>query len=110
MTFEPLEVVVVPFPFSDRNAAKRRPALVVSSRAFNSRHGHAILAMITTARNSHWPSDVAVQEWQAAGLSVACLVRMKLFTLDEDLILRRLGQLGATDATAVRAALGTALA
>lgn len=41
MTCEPLDVVAVPFPLTDRPAAKRRPALVVSSAAFN--HAHAPL-------------------------------------------------------------------
>ncbi len=30
MTYDTFDVVVVPFPFTDRSAAKRRPALVVS--------------------------------------------------------------------------------
>ena len=47
MTFEPLDVVVVPFPFSDRAATRRRPALVVSSAGFNTAHRQTILAMIT---------------------------------------------------------------
>ena len=33
VTFEAYDVVVVPFPFSDRAASKRRPALVLSDRA-----------------------------------------------------------------------------
>lgn len=43
------DVVVVPFPFSDRDAAKRRPALVCSGAEFNNRAKHLVLAMITTA-------------------------------------------------------------
>lgn len=35
MTCEPFDVVVVPFPFTDRRAAKRRPALALSSAGFN---------------------------------------------------------------------------
>ena len=35
MTCDPLDVVAVPFPFTERPAVKRRPALVVSSAAFN---------------------------------------------------------------------------
>lgn len=105
MTCEPLEIVVVPFPFTDRQATKRRPALVVSSTTFNRRHDQTILAMITSATGMDWPSDVAIEDWRAAGLSVPCKVRLMLFTLDSALILRRIGKLGARDSTAVRDAL-----
>ena len=60
MTFEPLDVVVVPFPFTDRRATKRRPALIVSSADFNEAQAQSILAMITSAA-SDWPSDVALR-------------------------------------------------
>ena len=38
MTFESLDVVVIPFPFKDRRATRRRPALIVSSANFNRTH------------------------------------------------------------------------
>ena len=110
MIFEPFEVVVVPFPFTDRIGAKRRPSLIVSSDAFNRRHDQVVLAMITTAQKSEWPSDVPLEEWSAAGLSTICRVRLKLFTLDRDLILRRLGLLTQRDRTAVQTALSQSLA
>ena len=109
MTFEPLDVVVVPFPFSERRAAKRRPALVVSSARFNEAHGQAILAMITSTAGE-WPSDVALRGWREAGLNVPCKVRLKLFTLDHTLIVRRLGALSKRDGTAARDALRRFLA
>ena len=104
MTFEPFDVVVVPFPFTDRKAAKRRPALIVSSAHFNGAHEQAILAMITTTA-IEWPSDVALQGWQEAGLNAPCKVRFKLFTLDRSLIVRQLGALTKRDGAAVRDAL-----
>ena len=110
MIFEPLEIVVVPFPFTDRQATKRRPALVVSSSAFNAAHEQTILAMITSAAGGAWPSDVAIEDWQAAGLTVPCKVRFKLFTLDNALILRRLGQFSKRDENRVRTALTQFLA
>ena len=49
MTYEPYDVVVVPFPFTDRLTSKRRPALVLPDReAFNEEVGQAVLAMITS--------------------------------------------------------------
>jgi len=41
--YEPWDVVVVPFPFTERAGTKRRPALVLSKKAFNE-NGHTILA------------------------------------------------------------------
>ena len=108
--FEPFDVVIVPFPFTDRALVKRRPALVVSNRAFNERHDQLILAMITVARRSAWPGDVPIRDWPAAGLAVACRVRLKLFTLEKRLIVRRLGALAAKDREAIQAALSTSLA
>ena len=109
MTCDRFDVVAVPFPFTDRPAAKRRPALVVSSTAFNQVHGQSILSMITSAR-SDWPSDVAIAEWREAGLHVPCRVRFKLFTLDDALILHRIGRLSKSDGTAVATALLRSLA
>ena len=104
MTFEPFDVVVVPFPFTDREAERRRPALVVSSPDFNETHAQSILAMITSA-GGEWTSDVALLDWSEAGLSVPCKVRLKLFTLDDALILRKAGALSERDAEAVRSSL-----
>jgi len=108
--FEPFDVVVVPFPFTDKVGAKRRPALVVSPSAFNNRHGQLVLAMITTAKQSDWPSDVHIGDWDKAGLTAPCRVRFKLFTLERDLILRRTGALADKDRAAVGAALSDCLA
>ena len=109
MTFESLDVVVVPFPFTDRQAAKRRPALIISSANFNRAHEQSILAMITSA-GGDWPSDIAIQGWRDAGLNVPCKVRFKLFTLDDTLIIRKLGTLSRRDGEAVKKALGRILA
>ena len=101
MTFDPLDVVVVPFPFTGRQATKRRPALVVSSAAFNSAHAQSILAMITSTTRDRWTSDVPLEDWRMAGLNSACRVRFKVFTLDNFRALRRLGKLSARDGKAV---------
>jgi mRNA interferase MazF len=98
-----LDVVVVPFPFTDRNASKRRPALVVSGEKFNQTTGHSVLAMITSASQSAWAADVALADWKAAGLAQPCVARLKLFTLDHRLVIRKAGRLGKADARAILA-------
>ena len=107
VTFSAYDVVVVPFPFTDRDAEKRRPALVLSSTAFGKRIGHSVMAMITSDRGvaQRWPLDVPIRELAAAGLPAPSLVRMKLFTLDHRLVIRRAGRLAETDCRVVRKAL-----
>jgi mRNA interferase MazF len=104
------DVGVVPFPFVDFAADKRRPALVLSHATFNEAHGHSICAMITTAAGSRWHSDVAIADLNPAGLNRPCVVRWKLFTLPNDLIVKRAGKLSSQDRGKVIAAARTILA
>lgn len=96
MICEPWDVVVVPFPFAERPGGKRRPALVLSKKAFND-NGHTILAMITTKAHHPWPGDTDIENHHAAGLHVPCIVRLKLFTLDNRLIVKQIGHLSEAD-------------
>lgn len=88
---------LVPFPFRDRQASKRRPALVLSEPAFQQCSGHLLLAMVSSARQSAWPLDWPIANLPAAGLNQPCLVRLKLFTLDERVVLGALGVLAVPD-------------
>lgn len=104
--FEQFDLVVVPFPFTDRTATKRRPALVLSDlAAFNTLLDRSVLAMITTSSHSSWPLDVQIQDLASTGLQAPSIIRMKLFTLDHALVLRKIGKLTSQDAASVEAAL-----
>ena len=102
--FEKFAVVVVPFPFTDQEATKRRPAWVLSNNTFNSVVQHSVLAMITSAKNSNWLLDVAITDLDSASIASASIVRMKLFTLDNRLIIRQAGMLSVTDQQTVNSA------
>lgn len=105
MIFKAFDVVAVPFPFTDSDATKRRPALVISNERFNQQHNQIVLAMITTTTDNVWPSDVSLKNWQKAGLKVACQFRLKLFTLDQSLVLKTIGHLSPKDVKSVQAVL-----
>ena len=104
LVFAAFDVVVVPFPFTDRDTSKRRPALVLSQTAFNQTAQHSVLAMITSADQSAWLGDCPIQNLVSTGLASACVVRLKLFTLDHRLIIRKSGSLGVTDQKQLRSA------
>ncbi len=110
VTFDRFDVVVVPFPFTDRAQQKRRPALVLSNAAFNKRSGHSVMAMITSAGNTTWPLDVKIGNLKVAGLPAASVVRMKLFTLDVQFVLQKAGRLSKADQAYVEQSLAALLA
>lgn len=100
------DVVIVPFPFTASVQAKRRPALVLSSGAsLGDRIGHSVMAMITSVGNAPWPLDVLISDLSTAGLPGPSVVRMKLFTLDHRLVVRRAGTLADADRAAVTVAI-----
>ncbi|MDE2183315.1 MAG: type II toxin-antitoxin system PemK/MazF family toxin [Alphaproteobacteria bacterium] len=106
MSFASFDVVVVPFPYADRLAEKRRPAVVVSSPALEKRHGLVWLAMVTSASNPSWSCDVAISDLHLSGLPAASVVRSaKIATVDTARVLRRIGKLAAKDAKAMKAKL-----
>jgi mRNA interferase MazF len=106
----PWQVVVVPFPYTERLAEKRRPAVVVSSERLH-REGYLWIAMITGAGKTKRAGDVPIRDLEAAGLPGASLVRAaKLATIEPDRIVRRIGRLADTEQAAVRKALASFLA
>jgi mRNA interferase MazF len=110
VTFERFAVVRVPFPFSDRTAAKNRPALVLSdAAAFNTPAAHSVMAMITSSTATRWPLDAPVVDLNAAGLPVASVVRFKLFTLDHRLVRGQLGRLSQADVQVIESRLNALL-
>jgi len=111
VTFEPFDVVTLPFPFADRNQVVVRPALVLTDhQPFGTHSGIAIVAMITSASRSAWPHDVPVGDLASAGLRAECVVRAKLNSIDLGLIDRKIGALSKSDSQAVRTALRQLLA
>jgi mRNA interferase MazF len=48
MPFEFGDVVLVPFPFTSQTATKKRPAVVVSNRAYNAARPDAVVMAITS--------------------------------------------------------------
>ncbi len=110
MTYKIFDVVVVPFPFIDQNTDKRRPALVLSDATqFNDETQNCVMAMITSVKNPDWPLDATIGSIKKAGLPAPSKVRMKLFTLDSRLIVKKIGGLAAKDQQVVKKSLKTLL-
>ena len=108
--FRSWDVVVVPFPYSERLAEKRRPALVVSSAKLH-RNGFLWLAMITGAGKDQRDGDIELEDLAAAGLPGASMVRAsKIATAEPARIVRRIGSVATPERKAIAAAIAGFLA
>ncbi|MBW1716417.1 MAG: type II toxin-antitoxin system PemK/MazF family toxin [Deltaproteobacteria bacterium] len=56
-------------------------------------------------KNEAWPLDVVIKNKLSSGLAAPSVVRMKLFTLDNRFILRKIGHLSKADQTQVKQSL-----
>jgi len=97
MTLRPGEVVLIRIDFHQMPGGKVRPAVVL----IDSRDDDFVAELITS-QPRHTDFDIAVRQWREAGLNVASTIRVhKLTVLAKDEIVRRLGELAATDRTAL---------
>lgn len=102
----PFDIVLVPFPFSDLSAVKRRPCLVLAAIHARGLGAHFIVAMMTSnTSHSAFPDDVVLRDWKGAGLPKKTLVRLaKVVTLDSSLIGKRIGRIEGQDQKKIRSA------
>ena len=111
MPFDFGDVVLVPFPFTDQTTSKKRPAVVVSNRAYNTARPDIIVMAITSQRRPNpGLGDVGLASWQAAGLLKPSVVKPVFATLEQRLVLRTLGTLAADDQATLRKAIGDIIA
>ena len=95
--YDSFDVVEVPFPFSDLPKSKIRKALVLTPKSMNGPNGATTLMMITSRSNSTWVGDTHLTKWTEAGLKKPCYVRLKFFTPDNKLIIKKVGELAQKD-------------
>jgi len=110
MTFDFGDVVLVPFPFTNQAASKRRPAVVVSNAAYSSIRGDLVVMAVTSQlRAEQSLMETPVTEWQSAGLLKPSTVKPVFATLEQDLVLRHLGSINDDDQSALKRTIGRIL-
>src|ERR1700677_1190674 len=110
MPYEFGDVVLVRFPFTTQATFKQRPAAIVSSRAYNVAKPDVVIMAITS--QVHSPSslgEVQVGQWQAANLLKPSAIKPVFATLEQNLILKRLGVLDPSDQAGLRQAIAVVL-
>ncbi len=70
------DIVLVPFPFTDQSASKKRPAVVAGSDSYNVHRRDIVLMAITSQVGARVPfGEAGIREWKKAGLLKPGVVR-----------------------------------
>ena len=100
-TYQRCDVLLVTLTYSSQTGVKKRPVVVLRDV------GDADLLVVpVTSQASRVGYDVALTDWQQAGLRLSSVVRTeKLATVEKSAVVRALGQLSGRDRSAVEARL-----
>ena len=100
--FEFGDIVLVPFPFTDQSATKKRPAVVVSSQAYNTERPDLIIQAVTSQIGTNNTfGEVVVNQWQQAGLLKPSAIKPVITTIEKNLIIKLMGRLTPQDREAL---------
>lgn len=107
MTVEQKDLVLLPYPFTDLENSKVRPALVVSNEVFNKKSRDRIMIPLTTVLNDAPYSIFITQEsLQFGKLVKPSRIRVdKVFSIEQGKILLKIGRLKDSVFDKVRAEL-----
>ncbi|MCF6188125.1 MAG: type II toxin-antitoxin system PemK/MazF family toxin, partial [Desulfobulbaceae bacterium] len=91
-------IILGPFPFTDQTTSKKRPAVLVSSDAYNGGRPDIIIMAITSRLHQvNKLGEKLVDDWQGAGLLKPSVFKPVIATIENTLVLRKLGRLTNED-------------
>jgi mRNA interferase MazF len=94
------DIILVKFPFTNQTASKQRPSVVVSGSTYNFlRHDVVILAITSQMASAAEFAHGEITDWKLAGLIKPSILKPVLATIEQTLIIKKLGSLAAPDLT-----------
>jgi len=105
ISYEPGDVALVRFPFTDLSSTKKRPVVVVSPGRFSARYGDIVVLALTSSPQES--ELLKLEDWREAGLLKPTWIKPVLGTLALQVLERRLGSLSTRDRARVTSVLRT---
>ena len=95
------DVVLVGFVFSDKSGKKLRPAVIISSAAYNRARQEVIIAAITSNIRRRLFGDHMIADWKGAGLLFPSLATGIFRTVRRSMVDRKLGAMPKSEMEAI---------
>ncbi len=91
------DIVLLGFVFSDESGKKLRPAVVISSSAYNRWRKEVVVAAITSNVRRRLFGDHLIMDWKRAGLLFPSVATGILRTVTRGMVDRKLGVMAKAD-------------
>ena len=93
MNFSQREIVLIPYPFSNLEEKKVRPALIISNNSFNSKSKDCLLAPLTSViKNEPYSILIEQKDLDSGKLIRLSRIRLdKLFVIEKNKIVFKIG-------------------
>ena len=107
MTYKYGDVVLVKFPYTNLSESKPRPSVVISNDNYNQKRNDLILMAITSQIAQLRYGDQRIYNLEIAGLIKPSGLKGTVFTIEQQMVHRRLGRLSHKDRKALNYSLKT---
>ena len=101
-TYSKNDIVLVRYPFTDLSSSKVRPAAVISIPHISE---DLFVMPLTSKITSLLPGEFVLEDWESAGLNVATAVKRGVYTVNINLVIKKVGNLSASDSKKLEASL-----
>ncbi|MDJ0601121.1 MAG: type II toxin-antitoxin system PemK/MazF family toxin [Crocosphaera sp.] len=88
------DVILVSYPFSNLSATKVRPGIIIS---ISHPSQDVFITPLTSRTQNLLPGEFVLTEWQQAGLNTLTAVKRGIFTIEQSLIIKKIGILSSND-------------
>lgn len=93
MNFQQKEIVLLPYPFSDQEGTKVRPAIIISNNNFNKKSEDCILLpLISIIKEVPYSVLITQDDLNSGNLLKSSRIRIdKIFTIRQNLVRMKIG-------------------
>lgn len=96
------DVILVRYPFSDLLVSKVRPAVIVSVPHISE---DFFIVPLTSKTTRLLAGEFGLVNWKEAGLNIATAVKRGLYTIKQNIIIKKVGNLSTSDADKLKASI-----
>ena len=104
---EQRDLLLVPFPFSDKSGRKVRPVIVISNNDFNKNSEDSLVIGVTSnISKDKYSIGLANKDLDEGKLSTVCCIKVEnILKIEKDLIIKKIGKVNQNILTNISAKL-----